>query len=82
MAEYVGFLRAHIQKEDFILFPMAEELLDEEDRLTLFNQFTALDNDDDDQYAYRELVDSARTLARVCGQPDEVTAVDWHVPGH
>ena len=79
---YIRFLRSHIQKEDYILFPLVEQLISDEDRTTLLNRFTLHDNDQHNQYAYESFMDSARSMARACGQPHEVTIVDWHVPGH
>lgn len=37
--DYVALLKGHIQKEDEVLFPMVEEILDEEDRRTLMERY-------------------------------------------
>jgi len=42
---YVQLLRAHIQKEDGVLFPMADKVLNEDDQKTLMQAFEAVESD-------------------------------------
>jgi hemerythrin-like domain-containing protein len=42
---YVQLLRAHIQKEDGVLFPMADKVLNEDDQKTLMKAFEAVESD-------------------------------------
>ena len=45
--EYVTLLRAHIQKEDFVLFPMGKRALDEGDVEALRQRFAEVDRSGD-----------------------------------
>ena len=42
---YVQLLRAHIQKEDGVLFPMANKILSEEDQVQLVKAFEVVESD-------------------------------------
>ncbi|MDF1543660.1 MAG: hemerythrin domain-containing protein [bacterium] len=42
---YVQLLRAHIQKEDGVLFPMADKVLNEEDQKELMKAFEVVESD-------------------------------------
>ncbi len=42
---YIGLLRAHIDKEDRVLYPMAERLLDREDQEWLLGEFARLESE-------------------------------------
>jgi len=42
---YVQLLRAHIQKEDGVLFPMADKVLNEDDQQRLMKAFEAVESD-------------------------------------
>jgi hemerythrin-like domain-containing protein len=41
--EYVALLRAHIDKENTVLFPLAEQLLSDEEQRTLMHAFEAVE---------------------------------------
>jgi hemerythrin-like domain-containing protein len=43
---YVALLRAHIQKENTILFPMADQLLSDEDRASLLEAFDRVEREE------------------------------------
>lgn len=43
---YVGLLRAHIQKEDHVLFQMADQTFSSEDQKDLMSRFERLESDD------------------------------------
>lgn len=49
--EYVELLRAHIQKENMILFPMAERVLDQSSQDIVQQQFTAAELANSEQIA-------------------------------
>jgi|WetSurMetagenome_2_1015567.scaffolds.fasta_scaffold388831_1 hemerythrin-like domain-containing protein len=46
LAGYIGLLRAHIDKEDHILYPMADRLLDADDQEALLADFERLENEE------------------------------------
>lgn len=42
---YINLLRAHIQKEDMVLFPMADRLLTDDDEQSLLNAFDKVESE-------------------------------------
>ncbi|MGE0708835.1 MAG: hemerythrin domain-containing protein [Planctomycetota bacterium] len=60
---YTHLLRLHIQKEDTVLFPLAEQLLGEELKLELLRGFSAIDDD-------RGAADLARAIDELCARWD------------
>lgn len=61
---YVLLLREHIGKEDGVLFPMAESMLDGEARRALLDSFRAFEHEDLGAGAHERLVALADELAR------------------
>jgi hemerythrin-like domain-containing protein len=66
---YVDLLRDHIAKEDGVLFPMAESMLDEAARAVLCESFRSVEHDDLGPGTHERLLELADELARHYGVP-------------
>jgi hemerythrin-like domain-containing protein len=66
---YVGLLRDHIAKEDGVLFPMADSMLDESARQSLLESFRAFERDDLGAGTHERMLSLANELARYYGVP-------------
>jgi len=67
--DYVGLLHDHIAKEDGVLFPMAESMLDEAARETLLQSFKSFEHDDLGPGTHERMLALADELARHYGVP-------------
>jgi len=74
---FVGMLRSHIQKEDTILFPIAEKHLSDNDRRKLGSRFRELDWDEGEDYRWHSFIGSAKSLVRYCGIDADDDQIDW-----
>ncbi len=61
---YVLLLRAHIQKEDNILFPMAARLMSEEEQAALLKQFDVVESDHMGTGTHERFLELAEALAK------------------
>lgn len=68
---YIGLLRAHIMKEDQILFPLADRLLTEEDQSRLQNSFTHVEAHDMGEGTHTRYLEMALSLANKFNVPAE-----------
>ncbi len=68
-AGYVEHLRSHILKEDHILFPLADSLLDEEEQGDLLEEFRRVESEEMGEGAHEGFVALADQLARRFGVP-------------
>jgi hemerythrin-like domain-containing protein/CBS domain-containing protein len=66
LRDYVGFLRAHLAREDEALFPHAERVLDAADSERAAAAFAAIDAREASPAARSALLDLARALAEAC----------------
>src|SRR5262249_46217726 len=64
---YVKFLRAHIDKEDHWLFPMADNLLTSADQKQLEVGFETVEHEQDDPHRHARYLNIASELAKQCG---------------
>ena len=62
-AAYIELLRAHIQKEDHRLFPMADRAFEEEDQKELLRRFERVEHDDIGAGAHEAWLEIANLLA-------------------
>jgi hemerythrin-like domain-containing protein len=60
---YVELLRAHIHKEDHILFPMASRILDSEDKMQLLEKFESVESEHMGQGTHDKYIRIAENLA-------------------
>lgn len=61
---YVHLLRAHIQKEDEVLYVMANRFLTEEDQAQLLESFAAVENDPAQKDAHEKQIATVLSLAQ------------------
>jgi hemerythrin-like domain-containing protein len=66
---YLTLLRAHIQKEDHCLFPMAERVLSETDQVQLQHQFDAVEHGPGFEGEHETYLELADELAEKLGVP-------------
>lgn len=79
---YAGLLRQHIQKEDQILFPLADRILSSEDETLLLNQFDEAEVEAGDG-THERLLKIAETLADRYGVGKEhIVRLQGHDCGH
>jgi len=64
---YVQLLKAHIQKEDGVLFPMADKMLSEEDQKQLMKAFEAVESDHMDTGTHEKYIGIVVSLAKKYG---------------
>lgn len=64
---YINLLRAHIQKEDRILFPMADRFLDDDDQKKLLAEFEHVESDHMGAGTHERYLKLAETLAAKYG---------------
>lgn len=64
---YINLLRAHIQKEDRILFPMADRFLNENDQKKLLAEFERVESDHIGTGTHERYLKIAETLAAKYG---------------
>ena len=64
---YVGLLRDHIAKEDGVLFPMAETMLDEAARAALLESFRTFEREDLGEGTHERMLALANELADYYG---------------
>lgn len=60
---YVQLLQAHIHKEDTILFPMADKMLNEEEQKNLLNEFHHVESDHMGDGTHEAYLDKVKKLA-------------------
>ena len=65
--DYVGLLRAHIDKEDNILFPMAQDMLTPAEDAALLDGYRAVEHDDMGDGTHQRLLAIADRLAVTYG---------------
>jgi len=68
---YVQLLRAHIQKEDGILFPMADRILNDDDQKTLLSAFEKVETEHMGHGTHDRYLRLAETLADKLGVSKE-----------
>jgi len=61
--KYVALLRQHIMKEDLCLFPMADDVLTEDDQRALMNAFETVEHDEMGLGVHEDFLDLANELA-------------------
>ena len=71
---YVQLLRAHIQKEDRILFPLADRVFDETDQETLLANFAKVESEHMGEGTHDKYLRIAEALADRYGVPREKIA--------
>jgi hemerythrin-like domain-containing protein len=71
-AGYVQLLRAHIVKEDNILFPLADRVLDSSDQKQLLDRFTNVEIEHMGEGTHEKYLDIARKVAEKYGVPADV----------
>jgi len=71
-AGYVQLLRAHIVKEDNILFPLADRVLDSSDQQQLLDRFANVETEHMGEGTHEKYTEIARKLAVRFGVPAEV----------
>jgi len=64
---YVQLLRAHIQKEDGVLFPMADKVLGEEDQKKLMKAFEVVESDHMGTGTHEKYIGIVASLAKKYG---------------
>jgi hemerythrin-like domain-containing protein len=67
--DYVGLLRDHIAKEDSVLFPLAESMLDEVARGVLLDSFRSFEHHDLGTGTHERMLAKADELAQHYGVP-------------
>lgn len=67
--DYVGLLRDHIAKEDSVLFPLAESMLDEAARGVLLDSFRSFEHHDLGAGTHERMLAMADELAQHYGVP-------------
>ena len=72
---YVQLLRAHIKKEDLVLFPMAERLLTEDDEQSLLNAFDKVESEHMGHGTHDKYLRLAENLAEKFGVSKEGLAL-------
>ena len=73
---YVDLMRAHIDKENEILFPMGDEMLSEADQRALSQGFERMEHDDMEAGAHERFLGLAETLCQRFGiEPAPVAVV-------
>ncbi len=70
--EYIDLLRAHIQKEDRILFPMADQVLTENDQENLLDAFKEAEQSHEDPETHAKCLGIANRLAEYYGVPKAI----------
>lgn len=68
---YISLLRAHIMKEDQILFPLADRMLTEEDQSRLQASFTHVESHDMGEGTHTRYLEMALSLANKFNVPAE-----------
>lgn len=68
-AAYSSLLREHIEKEDAVLFPMAEDLLDDDGAAEVARGFAAVDEDEVGREALARLEGALDDLVEACLEP-------------
>jgi hemerythrin-like domain-containing protein len=64
LAAYVGLLRAHIEKEDSILYPMADGMLSQDDQTALAEAFEKVEAEEIGEGVHEKYHDLAHELAK------------------
>lgn len=64
---YVQLLRAHIKKEDMVLFPMADRMLNEEEQQQLMQAFTSVESDHMGKGTHEKYIAIVASLAKQYG---------------
>ena len=64
LKSYVNLLRAHINKENYILFPMADKLLKWEDQKALSEAFEKVESEETDEGVHEKYYKLAHELSR------------------
>lgn len=62
--EYIQLLRAHIQKEDGVLFPMADKALSEDEQKQLINAFKVVESEIMGTGTHKKYIDIIVSLAK------------------
>lgn len=62
--DYVALLREHIQKEDHVLFPMADDLIPAEEHGQLMTAFNLIENEDEIHEKYLRIADELAKVVR------------------
>ena len=65
--QYVQLLRAHIQKEDQILFPLADRVMSDDDRTELLKQFDIVEKEHMGAGTHEKYLKMAESLAQAYG---------------
>jgi hemerythrin-like domain-containing protein len=79
---YVGLLRAHIQKEDRVLFPLADRMLNDDDNGALSKAFEQVESEHMGRGTHEKYIGLAKSLADKWGVSVEGTVTDSHCCGH
>ncbi len=79
---YTELLRAHIQKEDQILFPMADRAFDEEDQKKVMGAFEEIESKHAEKETHEKYVKLIQEIAREYGIPFEGADAEFHCCGH
>jgi hemerythrin-like domain-containing protein len=68
---YINLLVAHIQKEDHVLFPLADRAFSDDDQQALLAAFDKVEVHDMGEGTHEKYLDIARSLAKRYGVPSE-----------
>jgi hemerythrin-like domain-containing protein len=68
---YVQLLRSHIMKEDQILFPMADRLMDQSDQQALLDQFEVVESEHMGHGTHEKYLRIAESLAEKYGVSEQ-----------
>jgi hemerythrin-like domain-containing protein len=79
---YVGLLRAHIQKEDRVLFPLADRMLNDDDNGALSAAFEQVESEHMGRGTHEKYIGLAKSLADRWGVSMEGIVTDSHCCGH
>jgi len=66
---YINLLRAHIQKEDGVLFPLADEILTEAEQQSLLNNFDVIESEHMGAGTHEKYLNIVRDLTKKYGVP-------------
>lgn len=69
---YIQLLRAHIQKEDRVLFPMADRLLSDDDRQNLSESFNKVESEHMGEGTHARYIKLASELAKKYAVPHDI----------
>ncbi len=79
---YAALLRAHIKKEDDILYPMAEQTFNEDEQKKMLESFHHVEKDHMGEGTHEKYLKLAKSLAEKFGVPTDQISESFHSCGH